>query len=340
MKKIALLATGGTIASVQSADGLTPGVSGEDLLNLMPHLKNSVQITCRDVFSLDSSNIQPEEWRVLARAAYEALEDHDGVVITHGTDTMAYSAAALSFMLHNPKGPVVFTGSQLPMKHPFSDAPVNLNEAIAAAQSAPPGVYVVFNHKIIHGARAVKLRTTSFDAFDSVNALPVGYIDAEGPHYHAQASAVFAAKSEKFCSPVQPTGEMQLLDELDSRVFLLKLMPGTAPEVFDWIAQAGIKGVVLEAFGMGGLHYIRRNLVDKLKMLTQQGVYTLVTTQCMYEKTDFSIYEVGRNVLSGRVFSARDMTSEAAVAKLMWVLGDPENRLCYLNESVCGEMSL
>lgn len=324
MRKIALLATGGTIASVQSPDGLTPGVNAQELLKLVPQLRDADKIACRDVFSLDSSNIQPEEWRVLAQAAFEALNESDGVVITHGTDTMAYSAAALSFMLRNPKGPVVLTGSQLPMKHPFSDAPVNLNEAIEVARKAPPGVYVVFNHKIIRGARAVKLRTTSFDAFDSINARPVGTIDADGLHFRSDLWL--------------PDGEMELCDQIDPRVFLLKLMPGTAPEVFDWIIDAGFKGVVVEAFGLGGLHYIRRNLVDKLKKLSENGVYTIVTTQCMYEKTNFSIYEVGHGVLSDRVFSGRDMTSEAAVAKLMWVLGDPENRAPYLNRPICGEV--
>ena len=246
MKKIALLATGGTIASVHGAHGLTPGVTAEELLARMPVLTERAQFVCRDVFSLDSSNIQPEEWRTLARAAYEALQECDGVVITHGTDTMAYSAAAMSFMLKNPSGPVVFTGSQLPIRHPLSDAQTNLAEAVEAACTAPRGVYVAFNHQIIAGPRAVKLRTTSFDAFASVNARPVGRVDADGVHYRKRSG----------CG-----GEMRLEDQLETRVFLLKLMPGTAPEVFDWIAQAGFKGLVLEAFGLGGLHYIRRNLV-------------------------------------------------------------------------------
>lgn len=325
MKKIILLATGGTIACVPGADGLAPGVTAAQLLARTPQLNRLAEMTGRDVFSLDSSNIQPEEWRVLARAARDALNESDGVVITHGTDTLAYSAAALSFMLRAPKGPVVLTGSQLPLEHPLSDAPSNLVEAVETARTAPPGVYVVFNHKIIRGTRAVKLRTTSFDAFDSVNAPLAGTLDAEGAHYR----------------PFDPpTGApMRLEDELETRVFLLKLMPGTSPEVFDWIAQSGMRGLVLEAFGMGGLHYIRRNLVDKLKMLSQRGVVTLVTTQCLYERANFSVYEVGRGVLSERVFSARDMTSEAAVAKLMWALGRPGERLCLLNENLCGEMS-
>lgn len=325
MKKIILLATGGTIACVPGADGLAPGVTAAQLLARTPQLNRLAEMTGRDVFSLDSSNIQPEEWRVLARAARDALNESDGVVITHGTDTLAYSAAALSFMLRAPKGPVVLTGSQLPLEHPLSDAPSNLVEAVETARTAPPGVYVVFNHKIIRGTRAVKLRTTSFDAFDSVNAPLAGTLDAEGAHYRP------------FDPPVG--APMRLEDELETRVFLLKLMPGTSPEVFDWIAQSGMRGLVLEAFGMGGLHYIRRNLVDKLKMLSQRGVVTLVTTQCLYERANFSVYEVGRGVLSERVFSARDMTSEAAVAKLMWALGRPGERLCLLNENLCGEMS-
>jgi len=325
MKKILLITTGGTIASLPSTEGLQP--SGDvDLLAALGNSASGLDISTLNLMTLDSSNIQPEEWRILARTAYDMLNDVDGIVITHGTDTMAYSAAALTFMLRNVNKPVVFTGSQLPIMHPLSDAPGNLTEALAVAQTAPAGVYVVFNHKIISGTHAFKMRTTSFDAFESINAPLVGYIDAEGPHY---------TNPPKY----KPHAESKLEDTLDERVFLLKLVPGTSPAIFDWVVESGMKGLVVEAFGMGGLHYIRRNLVDKLKMLANHGIYTIVTTQCLYEKADFSIYEVGRSVLSpGSVFSGRDMTSEAAVAKLMWVLGDPEDRLPLLSISVRGEM--
>ena len=321
--KIALLTTGGTIASQPTARGLAPAMDAQALLERASGVRDMAEIVVENVFSLDSSNIQPEEWCVLARAADRALRYADGVVITHGTDTMAYSAAALSYMLSGQVKPVIFTGSQLPIAHPLSDAPANLAEAFLAATSGVSGVYIAFNRKLIHGARAVKLRTTSFDAFDTVNAPLSGVFDADGLHWIA---------------PQARNGAYRLLDGVDERVFLLKLVPGTSPDVFDYILQAGYRGVVIEAFGLGGIHYIRRNLVEKLRELEAHGVICLVTTQCLYERADFSVYEVGRNILSEHVFSGRDMTTEAAVAKLMWMLGDWEARGRFAQESVCGEI--
>lgn len=324
-RRFMLLATGGTIASVAGENGLRPGIDAAQLLNRVL-LPKDIVIDSKDVFSLDSSNIQPEEWRVLAREVYDALKTYDGVLITHGTDTMAYTAAALSYMLPEMGKPVVLTGSQLPIGHPLSDAPVNFQEALAVLQEAPGGVYVVFHHKIICGTRAVKMRTTAFKAFHSVNGPLAGTVDSDGVHM------------QKVLPVRNPKGH-ELMDAIDPHVFLLKLIPGTSPEVFDFLAQAGYKGLVLEAFGMGGLHYIRRNLVDKLQSLGDHGIITLVTSQCMFEKADFTHYEVGSNVLSQSVFSGGDMTTEAAVTKLMWVLGDLENRRQYLTKNIRGEMS-
>ena len=210
-----------------------------------------------------------------------------------------------------------------------TDARVNLLEAAEAARSVSRGVYVCFHHKLIAGTRAVKMRTTSFDAFDSVNAPLCGESDAVGLHvYHPIEHAALAPAA--------------FGDEINPGVFLLKLFPGTSPEAFRHIAAMGCKGLVLEAFGLGGLHYIRRNLVGALHELSEQGVVTLVATQCMYEKADFSIYEVGRDITGSNIYSARDMTTEAAVTKLMWVLGqtdDPAIIRDYMERSLAGEMA-
>ena len=313
-KRIALLATGGTIACRQTADGLTPALKAEELMDYV-HVR-------RDVFRMDSSNIQPEEWTKLARAVDEVMDECDGVVITHGTDTMGYTAAALSYMLLGQKKPVILTGSQLPLGAPLSDAETNLACAVEAACQGVPGTYVCFARKLILGTRAVKTRTMSFDAFDSVNRSLAGTIDSEGVH---------------FLRPQKIEDKYKLRPEVDNRVFLLKLMPGTQPNVMDYVLQAGYRGLVIEAFGLGGLHYIRRNLVDKLHMLREKGVRVLVVTQCMYEKADLSIYEVGNQMLKADVISGMDMTTEAAVTKMMWALrtDDPD---AWLTKNLCGEL--
>ena len=321
MKRIALLATGGTIACRHTPDGLMPALHASQLLEGVP-VGRDVEIVPRDVFRMDSSNIQPEEWSLLARAADEAIRECDGVVITHGTDTMGYTASALSYMLLGQEKPVILTGSQLPLGAPLSDAETNLSCAIEAAGQGVAGTYVCFARKLILGTRAVKTRTMSFDAFDSVNRSLSGMVDSEGVH---------------FLRPQVIRHSYCLRPEVDSRVFLLKLVPGTQPDVLDYVARAGYRGLVIEAFGLGGLHYIRRNLVEKLRMLREAGVRVIAVTQCMYEKADLSIYEVGAQMLRADVLSGMDMTTEAAVTKLMWALAQEDtDRL--LSENLCGEV--
>ena len=320
MKRLALLATGGTIACRQTSEGLSPALHAEELIRSVPYRR--AEIVCRDVFSMDSSNIQPEEWSLLARAVDEAMRTCDGVVITHGTDTMGYTAAALSFMLLGQDRPVILTGSQLPLGAPLTDAETNLSCAVEAACQGVAGTYVCFNRKLILGVRAVKTRTMSFDAFDSVNSSLAGMVDSEGIH---------------FLRPMRTGEAYRLRPEVDTRVFLLKLVPGTQPDVLDFVAQAGYRGLVIEAFGLGGLHYIRRNLVEKLRLLRRKGVRVLVVTQCMYERADLSIYEVGSQLLRTDVINGLDMTTEAAVTKLMWALAQ-EDTDALLSRDLCGEM--
>lgn len=324
MKRLTLLATGGTVACTPGPKGLAPTLRAQELLSALEAWL-PCEVEGKDVFLMDSSNMQPEEWSALATAVYDALEHSDGVVITHGTDTMAYTAAALSFMLAGVPKPVILTGSQLPLRHPLTDARTNLLHALTAATEGVPGVYVAFDCKLISGVRAVKTHTTAMDAFSSINAPLAGRIDSDGVH---------------FVHPTPPALlPYYLRNTLDPRVMLLKLVPGTSPDVLHFVKEAGYRGLVIEAFGLGGLHYIRRNLVKALHELSQSGVYVLVISQCLNEKADLSVYEVGREMMREHVHSGYDMTTEAAVCKLMWALGQ-ENTRELLSASVVGEFTL
>ena len=323
MQRVMLLATGGTIACTNGNHGLEPTLHGQNLLEAI-QAELPCAVDAQDVFLMDSSNMQPEEWSALARAVDGALQSYDGVVITHGTDTMAYTAAALSFMLAGVGKPVILTGSQLPLAHPLTDGRLNLLRAIHAAMADISGVYVCFDNQLISGVRCVKTHTSSMNAFSSVNEPPAGYFDVEGLHIdHPQ--------------PYLPLEQpYRLRDGIDPRVFLLKLVPGTSPDVLRFVKTAGYRGLVIEAFGLGGLHYIRRNLVETLGQLVDSGIYLVVVSQCLYEKANLNVYEVGHGLVRDCILSGRDMTTEAAVCKMMWALAQEEPAK-WLNHRLVGE---
>ena len=308
MKKILMLGTGGTIASEMSPDGLTPELGPQQLLRYVPAVSALCEVDCLSLFSIDSTNITPAHWMRVAAVLRERYDDYDGFVISHGTDTMAYTAAALSYLAQGARKPIVLTGAQKPINYDSTDSKLNLIDAFTCACSERiHGVCIVFSGRVILGTRARKTCSKSFAAFSSIN-----YPELAQLHDHRMTSYI---EPDYLPEPL-------FYERLDEKVGLVKMIPGTDPELLDFLLQRK-DALVVECFGVGGLpSYDDDRLFETVRRHTEAGRFLVMTTQVQNEGSDLSVYEVGHRLKSNpRVLEAYDMTSEAALAKIMWILG-------------------
>ena len=309
-KHICVLATGGTIASRPTPNGLMPALSGEDILAMVPDLRARCDIDCVQLLQLDSTNLQPEHWIRMARAVAERRTQYDAFVITHGTDTMAYSAAALHYMLENIDRPVVLTGSQLPAGVPGTDAEQNLLTAFHAALGGRAGVYIAFGGRVMFGNDARKLCTMQLTAFGNINRPLAGRFAGGRLKWLAEASA--------------PAGTFRLHDQLDTRVGVLKIVPGLPPKMLEAFVDAGFRAVILEGYGLGGIpdQESPMNFLPAFQYAKDHGCRLVCTTQCTYDGVDMDSYEMGVRAQQLGVEPGGTLTTEALLCKLMIELAE------------------
>lgn len=311
MKRILMLATGGTIASKESGHGLSPAITSEEILGYVPAVKELCRIEAVQLMNLDSTNVGPRHWLKMAAAIRDNYRDYDGFVLTHGTDTMAYTAAALSYLIQDSPKPIVITGSQKSICLHDTDARRNLYQSfLYVADRDSHDVSLVFDGKVILGTRARKERSKSYNAFSSVD--------------YPEAAVIRDNKLIRYLAvrPYAHDAEPVFYDRLEDRVLLLTLIPGMGAEALRRLKDS-YQAVICQSFGVGGVPGGGGGaFAQAMGEWLDAGKTIVMMTQVPYEGSDMSIYQVGQQVKEKyQLMETYNMTLEAAAAKLMWVLG-------------------
>jgi L-asparaginase len=329
--RLLFVLTGGTLLMQPSAGSKRAAVSLDeekttrDLALEVPSLGRIAELETKLLFYMDSANMQPADWVVLAREVHEQLPRYDGIVVIHGTDTMAYTASALAMLLGPLPKPVVLTGAQRPLVEVRTDARENLIDAALVATLAVPEVSIVLGSRGLRGARATKRDAWGFDAFDSPNCAPlvdIGLGVEVAPH-------------------VLPPRDLAPFDDrLEPRVLALRVFPGLDPEIVRGAIRTGVRGLVLEAYGTGTLPNLGGSLIPALEEAREREVPVLVVSQCLHGHVELGQYEGGAAAQAAGAISGGDMTVEAALAKMMVGLGRygaGDELRAFLGRSVVGE---
>lgn len=334
---ISLIGTGGTIASYVDyrTGGVHPALSTFELVNAVPELRELANISARVLFSIFSENMDVGHWQELAKAVAEEINNGaDAIIIPHGTDTMGYTAAALSFMLGNVPKPVVLVGAQRSSDRPSSDATSNLTAAVRFCMNGgQAGVFVVMHDTpgddsfAVHiGTRVRKMHTSRRDAFKSMNELPAAHLDKDG-------------KINTISCSRKITSEKAIVrSEMEMSTILLQYYPGMDPQLFEDMIMKS-KGIVISGSGLG---HVNKNMVPLLKKACDNGSVVVATSQCLNGGTNLDVYDTGRDMLSAGVITVMDMLPETAYVKLMWALAnskDTEDAKRIMMTPLAGEMS-
>lgn len=333
---VSIIGTGGTIASFVDyrTGAVHPALSAEELVYSVPELSENANIRARVLFSIFSEDMTAAHWQSLAREVAVELDGGAvGVIIPHGTDTMGYTAAALSFMLGEVPGPVILVGAQRSSDRPSSDSALNLLSAFDLILNSDLGEVVVLMHhqtsdravSIHRGTKVRKMHTSARYAFKSINAEPLGSVNNGA----VELSRAYRKRG---------TGPVSLKDRLEERVALLFSYPGISPDQFTYLAEIS-KGIVLAGTGLG---HVPDDLVDGIRTAVSNGVFVVMTSQCLYGCVNMNVYSRGRDLLKAGVISGEDMLPETAYVKLMWVLGqttDPADVKNLMESNIVGEIS-
>lgn len=308
--RVLIVGVGGTIASIVTGKGKAPGMGPDEILKkaLGGNLPAGIEVKLLDLMRKDSSLMLPDDWVKIATTIYENYGKYDSFLVLHGTDTMAYTAAALAFSLRGLGKPVALTGSMKTLEESGTDVPKNLWDSLVFSREAPKlglsGVYIVFHGKVILGVRASKVNTADVDAFTSVNYPYIAHVNGE--------EVVVKHRPSR-----RVEGNLRLEASFDRSIAVLKAFPGIRADLIDALLSAGVRGIIVESFGLGGLS---EELIKKLSEISSK-VPVVVTSQPTYGGVNLEVYEVGRRLLDSGVIPAYDMSKEAAAVKLMWVLG-------------------
>lgn len=315
---LSILSTGGTVASVidYKTGAVHPAFTADDLLRATPELVDYANISAKAIFNILSENMTPEYWKKTAQSVYDEINDGaDGVIVAHGTDTMHYTASVLSFMLETPV-PVVLTGAQRSSDRPSSDAFTNLMGSVVAAKSDIAEVLVCMHDTeddpscaLHRGTRARKMHTSRRDTFTSINSEPVATID----NNKVNVSQSYTKRGTK---------TLELNDNLANNVALVKAYPGMNPEIIDFYVDKGYDGIVVEGTGLG---HCNDDVIDRIARATDENIPVVMTSQCIFGRTNMNVYSSGRRLLNCNVISVGDMIPETAYTKLLWAAGQSDD---------------